>query len=597
MRINEANALKEELRVVIEQLDHLNNQFKGKVKSGSWEETVIVSLSKDRKILNEAQQKIQKLNDRYKAIKGCSDALAEGQRFNASAENQLYIRAEKELNKINRKINVFAAKFEDARQQQAAIERAAKAAKPGDDTTALEKSMDEFNAAMQALLNERDALVGTFNQAHQKAIQSLQKEIEDSIKNLRISLAGKTTSQKDQLGLQILNLENLRDQLNLVKSAPQNLRNLGNVGDTQLREFTAADKTNIGKAPAVPTPAPPQAPTHAQRAGAGAIPPVQGATAQQGTGTVAGAGATPPITQQVPSPEPAPIPPPKPRSEEDFNNSFSERRSRMKLNSQQLKNVHIQYNEMLRNVNGISENIVNKPGERNTPLISQQSLDSLMYDGPDGGLLTEEIIAFRMLKLQQLQTEIEGKDPTQKNKKILPTMVFEENALQNNNLAGPFTIDSIPYELIIPINESDRNHWTLVKVTINQDRTSTITYFDSQGGPGDENFNKELAPQIDAWVKQNVFIRPEDPKEQLKSAVHPDSEPNKAIAECPLQSNGIDCGVFVCEIAKKLQAGEPLGNKAKGVYNIPDLRLRLMEEILAERQIQLTDGGYAFNAH
>ncbi|XP_015726576.1 sentrin-specific protease 2 isoform X2 [Coturnix japonica] len=119
--------------------------------------------------------------------------------------------------------------------------------------------------------------------------------------------------------------------------------------------------------------------------------------------------------------------------------------------------------------------------------------------------------------------------------------------------------------ILIPIHL--RSHWTLVVVDV---RKKTITYFDSFGKKGNKICETVLQYlQEESWEKQKVKLSSSE--WTLRSM-----EPH----EIPQQSNGSDCGVFMCKYADYVSRDKPFTFTQE---NMPYFRKRMVWEIIHQQ--------------
>ena len=111
--------------------------------------------------------------------------------------------------------------------------------------------------------------------------------------------------------------------------------------------------------------------------------------------------------------------------------------------------------------------------------------------------------------------------------------------------------------LLIPIHKAD--HWSLVVVDI---RKQTLSYYDSIGG----NRRRSNAPRVmKRFVEQ--YWQHKGKKIQLKV---------KIVDNAPLQMNGYDCGVFVCQNAEKLSRDAIVSTRQQ---DMPNARIEMIKDI------------------
>ncbi|XP_072200714.1 sentrin-specific protease 2 [Excalfactoria chinensis] len=119
--------------------------------------------------------------------------------------------------------------------------------------------------------------------------------------------------------------------------------------------------------------------------------------------------------------------------------------------------------------------------------------------------------------------------------------------------------------ILVPIHL--RSHWTLVVVDV---RKKTITYFDSFGKKGTkicETIFQYL--QEESWEKQKVKLS------SSEWTLH-----SMESHEIPQQSNGSDCGVFMCKYADYVSRDKPFTFTEK---NMPYFRKRMVWEIIHQQ--------------
>ena len=111
--------------------------------------------------------------------------------------------------------------------------------------------------------------------------------------------------------------------------------------------------------------------------------------------------------------------------------------------------------------------------------------------------------------------------------------------------------------ILIPINKMD--HWTLV---VYDAQKTTLTYYDSILGTRSSSNALKVMKKflIQHWGKKGKTLT-------VKTTID---------SKAPLQSNSYDCGVFVCENARKICRGEVANPRQDGMKNA---RKRIMKEI------------------
>ncbi|OXB65267.1 hypothetical protein ASZ78_001574 [Callipepla squamata] len=127
-------------------------------------------------------------------------------------------------------------------------------------------------------------------------------------------------------------------------------------------------------------------------------------------------------------------------------------------------------------------------------------------------------------------------------------------------------VDLFKYDIIlVPIHL--REHWTLVVVDV---RKKTITYFDSLGKKRDKICEIVLQYlQEESWDKQKV-----------KLSCSEWTLRNMEAHEIPQQSNGNDCGVFMCKYADYVSREKPITFTEN---DIPYFRKRMVWEIIHQQ--------------
>ena len=111
--------------------------------------------------------------------------------------------------------------------------------------------------------------------------------------------------------------------------------------------------------------------------------------------------------------------------------------------------------------------------------------------------------------------------------------------------------------ILIPINKMD--HWTLV---VYDTQKSTLTYYDSILGT---RSSSNALKVMKRFLLQHLGKKGKTVT--VKTTID---------SKAPLQSNSYDCGVFVCENARKICRGEVANPKQEGMQNA---RKRIMKEI------------------
>ncbi|OXB83463.1 UNVERIFIED_CONTAM: hypothetical protein H355_006310 [Colinus virginianus] len=127
-------------------------------------------------------------------------------------------------------------------------------------------------------------------------------------------------------------------------------------------------------------------------------------------------------------------------------------------------------------------------------------------------------------------------------------------------------VDLFKHDIIlVPIHL--REHWTLVVVDV---RKKTITYFDSLGKKGDKICETVLQYlQEESWEKQKV-----------KLSCSEWTLRNMEAHEIPQQSNGNDCGVFMCKYADYVSREKPITFTEN---HMPYFRKRMVWEIIHQQ--------------
>ena len=111
--------------------------------------------------------------------------------------------------------------------------------------------------------------------------------------------------------------------------------------------------------------------------------------------------------------------------------------------------------------------------------------------------------------------------------------------------------------ILAPIHKAD--HWSLVVIDV---RKELLSYYDSIYG----SRHRSNAPKvIKRFIEQ--YWRSEDKHIKLKI---------KVVENAPLQANGYDCGVFVCQNAEKIARGALVTTRQS---EMPDARKLMMKEI------------------
>eukprot|EP00615_Pteridomonas_danica_P000957 CAMPEP_0114368330 /NCGR_PEP_ID=MMETSP0101-20121206/30747_1 /TAXON_ID=38822 ORGANISM="Pteridomonas danica, Strain PT" /NCGR_SAMPLE_ID=MMETSP0101 /ASSEMBLY_ACC=CAM_ASM_000211 /LENGTH=546 /DNA_ID=CAMNT_0001518441 /DNA_START=1219 /DNA_END=2860 /DNA_ORIENTATION=- len=134
--------------------------------------------------------------------------------------------------------------------------------------------------------------------------------------------------------------------------------------------------------------------------------------------------------------------------------------------------------------------------------------------------------------------------------------------------------------LIIPINVD--KHWVLLVVNF---VLMTIQCYDSLGFPG-----RRFIKVIKQYLKDQIlYEQSEEGRIFAAKQVHysqPSKYPNidslseLLIPECPRQSNGFDCGVFVCMYASYLTLGEAFDFSQQ---DMPTIRKRMAVDIISKK--------------
>jgi len=185
----------------------------------------------------------------------------------------------------------------------------------------------------------------------------------------------------------------------------------------------------------------------------------------------------------------------------------------------------------------------------------------------ENGLINDRILNFylSLIKLRSTDTS---------RKIIVLDTNFYPKLLQrgfNGILGGPIdaaTINEIfhpsTHTVLIPIHLYQEQHWTLVAVSMKE---RTIWLYDSL--PGNRH---QIVKDVLNYLKDAYFFSYGTPL-NLKQW-------DNKLPDIPVQTNAVDCGVFVMQFAENISRGAAHSfNQAE----IPQIRLRILFEILHKK--------------
>ena len=118
--------------------------------------------------------------------------------------------------------------------------------------------------------------------------------------------------------------------------------------------------------------------------------------------------------------------------------------------------------------------------------------------------------------------------------------------------------------ILVPIHQVD--HWSLVAVEMSEKR---VLYYDSIRG----RQHRSSAPRVLKKFMERYF------EEKGKPTLFT----TKVVENAPLQGNGYDCGVFVCQNAEKIARKAPVTTRQE---DMTDSRMKMMQELFLGRLIK-----------
>ena len=135
---------------------------------------------------------------------------------------------------------------------------------------------------------------------------------------------------------------------------------------------------------------------------------------------------------------------------------------------------------------------------------------------------------------------------------------LDGNFDQNYDKVASWCRDMMDTDIVLaPIHKAD--HWSLIEINI---RTQTLSYYDSIYG----NRKRSNAPKVMKRFIEQYWRKME---KTIKLRV-------KVIENAPLQNNGYDCGVFVCQNAEKIARGALVNTRQA---DMPNARKTMMKGI------------------
>lgn len=164
-------------------------------------------------------------------------------------------------------------------------------------------------------------------------------------------------------------------------------------------------------------------------------------------------------------------------------------------------------------------------------LTSQKYVDEVIQ----GDMIGDEVINFY---LQRIKLRNERRDTLRSYPKLMVYTTYFYPLLVKNGVessrpchisrkaASPFDFDL----LLIPIHNADRLHWTIIAVNT---KTKIIEHYDSLNC-GDDSRHIEMI---------QTFLAHEASKRKI---AFDKNDWVGVIAQGPVQSNGLDCGAFIC---------------------------------------------------
>ena len=179
----------------------------------------------------------------------------------------------------------------------------------------------------------------------------------------------------------------------------------------------------------------------------------------------------------------------------------------------------------------------------------------------DGSNWLNDMVINQYLNLIQQRNDADTSLPSMLALNTFVHNILDEDGLEEGEkrMEGWFKIDLRTKDLIIcPINKN--HHWTLIVIDTNRKR---INYFDSLRGSRKSSGAPKL---IKRFIESYYKKKGEDVVFMIKIR-----------QDTPVQTNGVDCGVFALKCAERIAAGCTLNFSQQ---DAKDLRLSMRREIL-----------------
>ena len=179
----------------------------------------------------------------------------------------------------------------------------------------------------------------------------------------------------------------------------------------------------------------------------------------------------------------------------------------------------------------------------------------------DGSNWLNDMVINQYLNLIQQRNDADTSLPSMLALNTFVHNILDEDGLEEGEkrMEGWFKIDLRTKDLIIcPINKN--HHWTLIVIDTNRKR---INYFDSLRGSRKSSGAPKL---IKRFIESYYKKKGEDVVFMIKIR-----------QDTPVQTNGVDCGVFALKCAERIAAGCILNFSQQDAKN---LRLSMRREIL-----------------
>ncbi|KAI3644906.1 hypothetical protein MP228_011070 [Amoeboaphelidium protococcarum] len=157
------------------------------------------------------------------------------------------------------------------------------------------------------------------------------------------------------------------------------------------------------------------------------------------------------------------------------------------------------------------------------------------------------------------------------NVQVLSSHYYELNVLRQSDVEWVQCLSRLTqFDITLMPVHVHNNHWVLVSVDW---RRRIISYYDSLNYDDGFLVLLNVLQQCIALNRDSTFF---DDICQLELRI---------VKDCPQQTNGYDCGVFVCQYAKFIAFGIPFNF---GQHDIDDIRTLMLLELISHRIIPLS---------